>query len=92
MIKYSYEKIHIIHNINNIINIFIIYNNIIYILYIIYNNIHNIHNIIIIFINSYEKIDCGFKTAPVAAIPVNPYFWSKSAEHDVTLTSFVAEL
>ena len=24
------------------------------------------------------------KTAPVAAIPVNPYFWSKSAEHDVT--------
>ena len=32
------------------------------------------------------------KTAPVAAIPVNPYFRSKSAEHDVTLTSFVAEL
>ena len=25
-------------------------------------------------------------------IPVNPYFWSKSADHDVTLTSFVAEL
>ena len=32
------------------------------------------------------------KTAPVAAIPVNSYFRSKSAEHDVTLTSFVAEL
>ena len=35
---------------------------------------------------------CSFKTAPVVAIPVNPYFRSKSAEHDVTLTSFVAEL
>ena len=32
------------------------------------------------------------KTAPMAAILVNPYFRSKSAEHDVTLTSFVAEL
>ena len=39
-----------------------------------------------------KKIDCSFKTAPVAAIPVNPYFRSKSAEHDVTLTSFVAKL
>ena len=28
----------------------------------------------------------------VAAIPVNPYFQPKSAEHDVTLTSVVAEL
>ena len=28
----------------------------------------------------------------VAAIPVNPYFRYKSAEHDVTLTSFVAEI
>ena len=28
----------------------------------------------------------------MAAILVNPYFRSKSAEHDVTLTSFVAEL
>ena len=28
----------------------------------------------------------------MAPIPVNPYFRSKSAEHDVTLTSFVAEL
>ena len=37
-------------------------------------------------------IDRSFKTALVAAIPVNPYFQSKSAEHDVTLTSFVAEL
>ena len=41
---------------------------------------------------SYKKNDCSFKTAAVAAIPVNPYFRSKSAEHDVTLTSFVAEL
>ena len=39
-----------------------------------------------------KTIDCSFKTSPVAAIPVNPYFRSKSAEHDVTLTSFVAEL
>ena len=39
-----------------------------------------------------RKLICSFKTAPVAAIPVNPYFRSKSAEHDVTLTSFVAEL
>ena len=28
----------------------------------------------------------------MAVVPVNPYFRSKSAEHDVTLTSFVAEL
>ena len=41
---------------------------------------------------SYKKIDCSFKTALVAAVPVNPYFRSKSAEHDVTLTSFVAKL
>ena len=41
---------------------------------------------------SYKTIDCSFKTALVAAIPVNPYFQSKSAEHDITLTSFVAEL
>ena len=40
----------------------------------------------------YKTIDRSFKTALVAAIPVNPYFQSKSAEHDVTLTSFVAEL
>ena len=44
------------------------------------------------YVISYKKIDCSFKTAPVAAIPVNPYFRSKSVEHDVTLTSFVAEL
>ena len=37
-------------------------------------------------------IDGSFKTAPVALIPVNPYFLSKSAEHDVTVTSFKAEL
>ena len=40
----------------------------------------------------HKKIDCSFKTAPVAAIPANPYFRSKSAEHDATLTSFVAEV
>ena len=28
----------------------------------------------------------------MAAIPVNPYFQSKSAEHDVTLTSLVVKL
>ena len=33
-----------------------------------------------------------FKTAPVAAIPVNPFCWSKSAKHDVTLTSLTADL
>ena len=40
----------------------------------------------------FKSIDRSFKTAPVAVIPVNPYFGSKSVEHDVTLTSFVAEL
>ena len=40
---------------------------------------------------SYKKIDFSFKTAPVTAIPVNPYFRSKSAVHDVTLTSFVCK-
>ena len=33
-----------------------------------------------------------FKTASVAAIPVNPYFWSKSAKHHVTLRSLTADL
>ena len=41
---------------------------------------------------SYKTIDCSSKTALVVAIPVNTYFQSKSAEHDVTLTSFVADL
>ena len=41
---------------------------------------------------TYKTIDRSFKTAPVVAIPVNPYFWSKSAEHDVTLTSLTADL
>ena len=40
------------------------------------------------FIN--KSIDRDFKTATEAMIPLNPYFWSKSTEHDVTLTSFVA--
>ena len=38
------------------------------------------------------SIDRSFKTAPVAVIPVNLYFGSKSAEHDVTLTSLTADL
>ena len=29
----------------------------------------------------------GLKTAPLVAFPANPYGWSKSAEHDVTLTT-----
>ena len=41
---------------------------------------------------SYKTIDRIFKTAAVAAIPANPYFWSKSAEHDVTLTSLTVDL
>ena len=41
---------------------------------------------------SVPLIDRSFKTTPVAVIPVKPYFLSKSAEHDVTLTSFVAKL
>ena len=32
------------------------------------------------------------KSAAVAAFPVNSYFRQKSAEHGVTLTSFVADL
>ena len=43
-------------------------------------------------IHAMHALTSSFKTASVAAIPVNPYFRSKSAEHDVTLTSFVAEL
>ena len=39
-----------------------------------------------------KTIGRSFKTATVAVIPVNTYFWSKSVEHDVILTSFVAEL
>ena len=31
-------------------------------------------------------------TSPVVAISVNTYFWSKSAERDVTLTSLSADL
>ena len=33
---------------------------------------------------SCKTIDRSFKTAPVAVIPVNPYFWSKSTEQSVT--------
>ena len=39
----------------------------------------------------YKPIDRSSKTAPVAAIPVNPYFSSNSAEYDVTLTSPTAD-
>ena len=38
------------------------------------------------------KIRDSLKTAPVAAIPVNPFCWSKSAKHDVTMTSLTADL
>ena len=40
----------------------------------------------------FKTIDPSFKTAPMGAIPVNPYFWSKSTEHDVTLTSLTADI
>ena len=39
-----------------------------------------------------KNIDDSSKTVPVTAFPANPYFRSKSAEHDVTLTSFTADL
>ena len=42
---------------------------------------------------SYQSIDRrSLETAPVAAIPVNPFRWSKSAKHDVTLPSLTADL
>ena len=34
----------------------------------------------------------GLKTAPLVAFPVNPFCSSKSAKHDVTLTSLTADL
>ena len=33
-----------------------------------------------------------FQNERVTAIPANPYFWPKMAEHDVTLTSLTADL
>ena len=39
-----------------------------------------------------RTLDHILKTTPVAAIPVTLYFRSKSAEHDVTLTSLTANL
>ena len=39
-----------------------------------------------------SQLIVALKTAPVAAIPVNPFCWSKSAKHDVTLTSLTADL
>ena len=39
-----------------------------------------------------KSIDRSLKTAPVAVIPVNPFCWSKEAEHDVTLTSLTTDL
>ena len=47
---------------------------------------------LLILSHSYKTIDQSFKTAPAVVIPVNPYFWSKSAENDVTISSFGAEL
>ena len=41
---------------------------------------------------SYKSIDRSLKSAPVVAIPVNPFCWSKSAKHDATLTSLTADL
>ena len=40
----------------------------------------------------YKSIHRSLKIAPVAMISVNPFCWSKSAEHDVTLTSLTADL
>ena len=39
-----------------------------------------------------RKSIVALKNALIAEIPANTYFRSKSAEHDVILTSFVAEL
>ena len=39
----------------------------------------------------YKTIDRSLKTVPLVAFPVNPYCWSKSTEHDVTLTSFMTD-
>ena len=47
---------------------------------------------LLILVISYKSIDRSLKTAPVAANPVNPFCWSKSAKHDVTLTSLTADL
>ena len=41
---------------------------------------------------SYKTIDRSLKTTFVGAFPVNSYFRSKSVQHDVILTSFVADL
>ena len=39
-----------------------------------------------------KSIDRSLKTAPMVAIPVNPFCWLKPAKHDVTLTSLTADL
>ena len=39
----------------------------------------------------YKTIDRILKIVPLVAFPVNSYCWSKSAEHDVTLTSFMTD-
>ena len=51
-----------------------------------------IRDSIFFWVISYQSIDRSLKTAPVAAIPVNPFCLSKSAKHDVTLTSLTADL
>ena len=40
----------------------------------------------------YKTIERGFTTVPLEVFPVNCSFRLKSAEHDITLTSFVTDL
>ena len=40
----------------------------------------------------YLKFSSNFETVGVVLLPANPFFRSKIAEHDVTLTSFLADL
>ena len=50
------------------------------------------YSFIALLIIRHKSIDRSLKTAPVAAIPVNLFCWSKSAKHNVTLTSLTADL
>ena len=45
----------------------------------------------ILIVYEYLTIDHSLKTMPLVAFPVNPYCWSKSAEHHVTLTSLMTD-
>ena len=40
----------------------------------------------------WRPISCIPKTEPLTTIPAHHCFWPKSTEHDVTLTSFIADL